>query len=76
MLAHGIAVGLGTDGACTNNNLDLWEEMRLAPLLAKVSALDPKPLPATEALWMATRLGGRPYTYLISACCAKAFGPI
>jgi len=59
MLAHGIAVGLGTDSACTNNNLDLWEEMRLAPLLAKVSALDPKPLPATEALWMATRLGGK-----------------
>jgi 5-methylthioadenosine/S-adenosylhomocysteine deaminase len=57
MLRHGILVGLGTDGAATNNNLDLWEEMRLAPLLAKVTELDPKPVPATAALWMATRLG-------------------
>jgi len=59
MLAAGILVGLGTDGAATNNNLGLWEEMRLAPLLAKVTALDPKPLPAREALWMATRMGAR-----------------
>lgn len=59
MLANGIAVGLGTDSACTNNNLDLWEEMRLAPLLAKLCALDPKALPATESLWLATRLGGQ-----------------
>lgn len=57
MLAHQINVGLGTDSASTNNNLDLWEEMRLAPLLAKVSALDPKPVPAPQALWMATRMG-------------------
>jgi 5-methylthioadenosine/S-adenosylhomocysteine deaminase len=57
MLARGVPVGLGTDGPATNNNLDLWEEMRLAPLLAKVSALDPKPVPAAQALWMATRLG-------------------
>jgi len=57
MLAAGLQVGLGTDGAATNNNLDLWEELRLAPLLAKVSALDPKPVPAREALWMATRMG-------------------
>lgn len=59
MLACAIDVGLGTDGASTNNNLDLWEEMRLAPLLAKVTALDPKPVPAAAALAMATRLGGR-----------------
>lgn len=59
MLAHGLAVGLGTDGAATNNNLDVWEEMRLAPLLAKVTALDPKPVPATQALAMATRLGAQ-----------------
>lgn len=57
LLAHAVNVGLGTDGPATNNNLDLWEEIRTAPLLAKVSALDPKPLPAREALWMATRLG-------------------
>lgn len=58
MLACAINVGLGTDGASTNNNLDVWEEMRLAPLLAKVTALDPKPVRASEALSMATRLGG------------------
>jgi 5-methylthioadenosine/S-adenosylhomocysteine deaminase len=58
MLAQGVYVGLGTDGAATNNNLDLWEDVRLAPLLAKVTALDPKPLPAGQALWMATRIGG------------------
>lgn len=57
MLAAGIRVGLGTDGAATNNNLEIWEEMRLAPLLAKVTALDPKPVPARQALWMATRMG-------------------
>jgi 5-methylthioadenosine/S-adenosylhomocysteine deaminase len=57
MLAAGVRVGLGTDGAATNNNLDLWEEVRLAPLLAKVTALDPKPVPAVAALGMATRTG-------------------
>jgi 5-methylthioadenosine/S-adenosylhomocysteine deaminase len=59
MLAHGVRVGLGTDGAATNNNLDMWEEMRLAPLLAKVTALDPKPVPARQALWMATRVAAK-----------------
>ncbi len=59
MLAAGVDVGLGTDGAATNNNLDLWEEMRLAPLLAKVTALDPKLLPAEHALAMATSMGAR-----------------
>jgi 5-methylthioadenosine/S-adenosylhomocysteine deaminase len=59
MLAHSLDVGLGTDGAATNNNMDLWEEMRFAPLLAKAIALDPTSLPAREVLWMATRLGAR-----------------
>ncbi|MGH2441686.1 MAG: amidohydrolase [Chloroflexota bacterium] len=54
-----VNVGLGTDGAATNNNLVLWEEMRLAPLLAKVVGRDPKCLPAEVALWMATRMGGQ-----------------
>lgn len=57
MLAHDLHVGLGTDGAATNNNLDLWEEMRFAPLLAKAVALDPTALPARDVLWMATRSG-------------------
>jgi 5-methylthioadenosine/S-adenosylhomocysteine deaminase len=59
MLAHRIEVGLGTDGAATNNNLDLWEEMRFAPLLAKAVARDPTSLPARDVLWMATRMGAR-----------------
>jgi 5-methylthioadenosine/S-adenosylhomocysteine deaminase len=57
MLRKGVRVALGTDGAATNDNLDLWEEMRLAPLLAKVHALDPKPVTARQALAMATRAG-------------------
>lgn len=59
LLAAGVPVGIGTDGAATNNNLDLWEELRLAPLLAKVSAHDPKSLPARAALALATRLGAQ-----------------
>ena len=46
MLQAGVAVGLGTDGAATNNDLDLWEEMRLAAFLQKVSTMDPKVVPA------------------------------
>jgi len=44
----------GTDGAASNNNLDLLEEMRLAALLAKGSACDPTLVPAKRALQMAT----------------------
>ena len=54
MLKSGINVGLGTDGASSNNDLDMWEEMRTASLLAKVSTGDPCALPAYEALKMAT----------------------
>jgi 5-methylthioadenosine/S-adenosylhomocysteine deaminase len=57
MLAAGVPVGLGTDGAATNNDLDLWEEMRLAAFLQKVSTMDPKVVPARTALTMAT-VGG------------------
>lgn len=59
MLAHDLQVGLGTDGAATNNNMDLWEEMRFAPLLAKAIALDPTLLPSRDVLWMATRMGAQ-----------------
>jgi 5-methylthioadenosine/S-adenosylhomocysteine deaminase len=57
MLKEGVAVGLGTDGPATNNDLDMWEEMRLAAFLQKVSTMDPQVIPARTALNMAT-LGG------------------
>ncbi|NLF01242.1 MAG: amidohydrolase family protein [Anaerolineales bacterium] len=57
MLAMGLAVGIGTDGAASNNNLDMVEEMRLAALLAKGASLDPTALPARQALAMATAMG-------------------
>ncbi len=57
MLEAGVAIGLGTDGAATNNDLDLWEEMRLAAFLQKVSTMDPKVVPAKTALKMATSGG-------------------
>ena len=57
LLDAGVRVGLGTDSAATNNNMNLWDELRFAPMLAKVSSGDPKALPAGEALWMATRMG-------------------
>jgi 5-methylthioadenosine/S-adenosylhomocysteine deaminase len=57
MLAHGINVGLGSDGAASNNRLDILNEMRLAALLAKGTSGDPTVIPAHAALHMAT-LGG------------------
>lgn len=57
MLKAGLVVGLGTDGASSNNNLDMLEEVRLAALLHKVDTLDPLAIPATTALDMATRQG-------------------
>ena len=57
MLAAGVNVGLGTDGAASNNNLDMLEEMRSASLLQKVANEDPVVLPSFEALRMATRAG-------------------
>ena len=59
MLAAGVNVGIGTDGAASNNDLDLWTEIHLATLLQKVSTLDPKVLPAFQALEMATIGGAR-----------------
>lgn len=55
LLRRGITVGLGTDGAASNNNLDMMEEMRLAALIHKGNCLDPTVITAREALAMATR---------------------
>jgi 5-methylthioadenosine/S-adenosylhomocysteine deaminase len=59
MLALGIPVAVGTDGPASNNDLDLFEEMRLAALLAKSVSDDPTAVPARQALAMATCLGAQ-----------------
>jgi len=59
MLELGLNVGIGTDGPASNNDLDMWEEMRLAALLAKGVTSNPTALPARQALAMATIGGAR-----------------
>jgi 5-methylthioadenosine/S-adenosylhomocysteine deaminase len=59
MLRAGVAVGLGTDGAASNNDLDMWEEMDTAAKLHKLTSFDPKVLTAEEALSLATINGAR-----------------
>jgi len=58
-LRAGINVGLGTDGAASNNRVDMWQEMRTAALLAKVADQNAEALPAYQALEMATLHGAR-----------------
>jgi 5-methylthioadenosine/S-adenosylhomocysteine deaminase len=58
-LKAGIALGLGTDGAASNNDLDMFEAMRQAAFLAKLSTRDPTAVPAQAALDMATIGGAR-----------------
>lgn len=59
MLDSGVTVGIGTDGPSSNNDLDMFEEMRLAALLAKTRTYDPTAVPARQALLMATRQGAK-----------------
>ena len=59
LLARGINVALGTDGAASNNNLNLFSELRAAALLAKAQSRDATALPAPQALSMATINGAR-----------------
>lgn len=59
MIETGLNVGIGTDGPASNNDLDMFEEMRLAAFVAKASTGDPTALPAQTALSMATRLGAK-----------------
>jgi 5-methylthioadenosine/S-adenosylhomocysteine deaminase len=59
MIKAGMNVALGTDGASSNNNLDLFEEIKTASLLAKSLNADPNALPPQAALMMATVCGAR-----------------
>jgi len=59
MLEKGLAVGIGTDGCASNNDLDMVEEMRLAALLAKGFSGSPVAVPAIEAVAMATIYGAQ-----------------
>ncbi len=59
MMELGLNVGIGTDGPASNNDLDMFEEIRLAAFIAKASSGDPTVIPAEIALTMATRLGAK-----------------
>jgi 5-methylthioadenosine/S-adenosylhomocysteine deaminase len=59
MIGMGINVGIGTDGPASNNDLDMFEEIRLAALLAKGSSGDPTALPAKTTLAMGTTIGAK-----------------
>ncbi len=57
MIDENVSVGIGTDGPASNNDLDMFEEIRLAAFIAKGFSGDPTAVPAATALTMATRLG-------------------
>ena len=57
----GCRITLGTDGASSNNNLDMREEMKFAALIAKGASGDPQTMPAAEAMEIATRNGAEAF---------------
>ncbi len=59
MLERGVNVGIGTDGPASNNDLDMFEEIRLAAFIAKGASGDPTALPASQVMQMATRIGAK-----------------
>jgi len=59
LLAAGVAVGLGTDGEKENNNLDMFEELKVASLVAKQLALNAAALDSWDALRLGTSLGAK-----------------
>jgi 5-methylthioadenosine/S-adenosylhomocysteine deaminase len=58
-MQHDIDLALGTDGAASNNNLDMFEEIRLAALIHKIETFDATTVSAYQALYMATRGGAQ-----------------
>lgn len=54
LIGRGLTVGVGTDGASSNNNLDMLEEIRLATLLSKVSTMNPLSIPAFDTIKLGT----------------------
>lgn len=76
MLAAGVNVALGTDGAASNDDLDLWDEMALAPLLARVRSHDPGAMTASDSLLMATANGGRALRMDIGTLAAGSWADI
>lgn len=59
ILKNNIDVGLATDGAASNNNMDMFDVIRITPLLHKVATLDPESLSALDTLRMATSMGAK-----------------
>ncbi|MCJ9427726.1 amidohydrolase family protein [Kordiimonas sp. A6E486] len=59
LLKAGVTVGLATDGAASNNDLNMWDEIHLAALIHKGVAEDPTVMPAATALNLATRMGAK-----------------
>ncbi len=59
MMERGINVAIGTDGPCSNNDIDMWDEMRSATMLQKVATMNPEVMPAYTVLQMATVNGAK-----------------
>jgi len=61
LLKAGVTLALGTDGAASNNDLNMWGDLQTAAKLHKVFSGDPTVLPARQAFWMATRGGAKAF---------------
>ncbi|MCY4043933.1 MAG: amidohydrolase family protein [Cellvibrionales bacterium] len=59
LLDRGVSVGLGSDGAASNNNVDMWQEVHLTALIHKGKEANPEAVSAKQALSMATCLGAK-----------------